>query len=107
MRAYREFLAAEYLGRARTAIGVSANPHGLDCYKAAIRATTGLTLSADSIHTIGISTVEQLGRTMRLIAQRAMRTGDASALLERLRRDTAFTFHTRDEMLQTARDALA
>ena len=107
MRAYREFLAAEYLGRARTAIGVAANPHGLDCYKAAIRATTGLALSADSIHHLGIATVEQLGRTMRLIAQRGLRSGDASALLERLRRDTAFTFHSREEMLQTARDALA
>ena len=106
MRAYREFLAAEYLGRARTAIGVSANPHGLNCYKGAIRATTGLILSADSIHKIGIATVEQLGRIMRLIAQRSMRTGDAAALLERLRRDTAFTFHTREEMLQTARAAL-
>jgi uncharacterized protein (DUF885 family) len=106
MRAYRDFLAAEYLGRARTAIGVSANPHGSDCYKAAIRATTGLTLSADSIHNIGIATVEQLGRTMRVIAQRSLRIGDVSAMLERLRRDTAYTFRTREQMLQTARDAL-
>ena len=106
MRAYRAFLAAEYLGRARTAIGVSANPQGMNCYKAAIRATTGLALSPDSVHKIGVATVEQLGRTMRLIAQQALRTSDASALLERLRRDTAFTFHSREEMLQTARDAL-
>src|SRR5213593_1933653 len=31
MRRYREFLANEYLGRARTSIGVSDNPHGSDC----------------------------------------------------------------------------
>jgi len=42
MRRYRAFLATEYLARARTAIGVSANPHGIECYRAAIRATTGL-----------------------------------------------------------------
>ena len=107
MRAYREFLATEYLGRARTAIGVSANPHGLDCYKAAIRATTGLTLTPDSIHAIGIATVEQLSRAMRIIAQQSLRTGDAAALLERLRRDTAYTFRTREQMLETARAALA
>src|SRR6266702_3691511 len=38
MRRYREFLAAEHLGRARTEIGVFANPHGMDCYRASIRA---------------------------------------------------------------------
>jgi uncharacterized protein (DUF885 family) len=107
MRGYRDFLATEYLGRARTAIGVSANPNGLNCYKAAIRATTGLALLPDSVHAIGIATVEQLGRTLRLIAQRSMGTGDAAALLERLRRDTAYTFRTREQMLETARDALA
>jgi len=106
MRAYREFLATEYLGRARTAIGVSANPHGLDCYKAAIRASTGLALTADSVHKLGIATVEQLERDMRAIAQHSLRIGDVSALLERLRRDTAYTFRTREQMLQTARGAL-
>lgn len=106
MRGYREFLATEYLGQARRAIGVSANPRGLDCYKGAIRALTGLTLPADSIHTLGINTVEQLGRAMRVIAQRSLGTGDVAALLERLRRDTAYTFRTREQMLETARAAL-
>lgn len=106
MRAYRDFLANEYLGKARIAIGVSANPSGLDCYRAAIRATTGLSMSADSIHQIGLATVEQLSEGMRQIALRSLGTGDVARLLERLRRDTAFTFHDREEMLQTARDAL-
>ena len=106
MRGYREFLAAEYLGRARTAIGVSANPHGGDCYRAAIRASTGLALSADSIHVLGLATVAQLEHEMRTIAVRSFGTSDVSALLERLRRDTAHTFRTRDEMLSGAREAL-
>lgn len=107
MRRYREFLATEYLSRARTAIGVSANPHGSDCYKAAIRATTGLTLSPDSIHKIGIATVEKGLLSMRIIAQGSLRRGDPAALLVRLRRDTTYTFRTREQMLETARDALA
>jgi uncharacterized protein (DUF885 family) len=106
MRAYREFLATEYLGRARTAIGVSANPHGFDCYRAAIRATTGLALSADSVHRLGIATVAQLEAAMEAIAIRSFHTSDVSALLERLRSDTAYTFHTREEMLARARDAV-
>lgn len=106
MRRYREFLVTEYLERARTRIGVSANPRGFECYKAAIRASTGLALTPDTIHAIGMRTVAALESEMRVIAQRAFRTGDVAALLERLRRDTAYTFRTREQMLQSARDAL-
>src|SRR5206468_1757478 len=38
---------------------------------------------------------------------RSFGTSDVARLLERLRSDTAYTFHTRDEMLARARDALA
>jgi uncharacterized protein (DUF885 family) len=107
MRSYRDFLATEYLGHARTEIGVFANPHGSDCYSASIRATTGLALTADSIHAIGLMTVDQLEGRMRTIAIHSFGTSDVSRLLERLRTDTAFTFRTRDEMLNTARGALA
>jgi len=107
MRSYRDFLATEYLGHARTDIGVWANPHGSDCYRASIRATTGLALTADSIHAIGLLAVDQLEDIMRAIAIRSFGTSDVSRLLERLRTDTAFTFHTRDEMLSTAREAIA
>jgi len=106
MRSYREFLATEYLEHARTEIGVYANPHGSDCYRASIRATTGLALTADSIHTIGLMAVDQLEDRMRAIAIHSFGTSDVSRLLERLRTDTAFTFRTRDEMLNKAREAL-
>src|SRR5438034_1392195 len=42
-----------------------------------------------------------------LTAIRSFGTSDVARLLERLRSDTAYTFHTRDEMLARARDALA
>ena len=107
MRQYRDFLAAEYLDKARQEIGVYANPHGLDCYRASIRAVTGLTLSPDSVHRIGLVAVDQLENAMQLIATRAFGTSDVSRLLERLRGDTAYAFRTRDEMLAGARDAVA
>jgi uncharacterized protein (DUF885 family) len=106
VRRYRAFLANEYGAHARTAIGVAANPHGAECYTAAIRATTGLALSADSVHRLGIATVQELENEMRAIAERSFGTTDVSGLLERLRTDTAYTFHTRDEMLAQARSAL-
>jgi uncharacterized protein (DUF885 family) len=106
MRRYRGFVAREYLPRARSAIGVSANPHGDECYRATIRATTGLALSPDSVHRLGIATVAELEGEMRAIAVRSFGTADVPQLLERLRTDTAYTFHTRDEMLARARAAL-
>jgi uncharacterized protein (DUF885 family) len=106
MRAYREFLGAEYLGRARTEIGVFANPHGSDCYRASIRASTGLAISPDSVYLLGIATVEELEDEMRAIAIRSLGTSDVARLLECLRSDTAFTFHTREEMLARARETL-
>ena len=106
MRGYRDFLATEYLPRARTEIGVSANPHGSECYRASIRATTGLAISPDSVHRLGLATVDQLENSMRSIAVQSFGTSDVSRLLERLRSDTAYTFRTRDEMLGRARAAL-
>jgi uncharacterized protein (DUF885 family) len=107
IRRYRDFLATEYLSRARVKIGVSANPHGNDCYKASIRAATGLTMNPDSIHRLGILTIDGLEAEMRFIAVRSFGTSDVSRLLERLRSDTSYTFHSREEMLARARDALA
>ena len=106
MRRYRAFLAKQYLARARSTIGVSANPHGTECYRAAIRATTGLAISADSVHRLGLATVQDLETAMRVIAVRSFGTEDVAALLDRLRNDTSYTFRTRDEMLARARDAL-
>ncbi len=106
MRRYRDFLIREYVPRARAAIGVSANPRGADCYRASIRATTGLALSPDSIHRLGRAAVAALEGEMRAIARRSFGTSDIAALLERLRSDSACTFHSRDEMLAAARDAI-
>ena len=106
MRHYRAFLTGEYLPRARSAIGVSANPNGAACYRATIRAVTGLALSPDSVHRLGLAIVAELEGEMRAIAARAFGGADVSQLLERLRTDTAYTFHTREEMLAQARAAL-
>ena len=106
LRRYRDFLARDYLPRARTPIGVSANPAGAACYRASIRAITGLDLSPDSVHRLGIATVAALEREMRAIARRSFGTTEVDALLERLRTDPAFTFRSRAEMLDAARGAV-
>lgn len=106
IRRYRDFLAGEYVGRARTKIGVSANPDGYKCYEASIRASVGLNVHPDTLHALGERALEALKARMREIAISSLNTSDVARLLERLRRDTAFTFRTRDEMLAHARAAL-
>src|SRR3989475_3685618 len=96
MRRYRDFLAQEYLPRARATIGVSSNPYGEECYRASIRATTGLELSADSIHRLGLATVADLEDAMRRIAERSFGTSDVATLLHRLRSDPGSSFGARE-----------
>jgi uncharacterized protein (DUF885 family) len=106
LRDYRDFLERDYLPRARTAIGVSANPDGAACYRASIRAATGLALSPDSVHRLGLATVAALEGEMRAIARRSFKTGDVGRLLDRLRTAPAFTFRSRSAMLAGARAAV-
>ncbi len=106
LRGYRDFLERDYLPRARSAIGVSANPDGAACYRASIRATTGFDLSPDAVRRLGIATVAALEAEMRVIARRSFRTRDVGALLERLRTGAAFTFRSRRAMLDAARGAV-
>src|SRR2546428_7285797 len=84
MRRSRAFLAHEYLPRARATIGVSGNPYGEECYRASIRATTGLELSADSIHRLGLPTVADPEGAIRRIPERSLGTSGGATLLHRL-----------------------
>ncbi len=67
---YQVFLRDTYLGRARTAVGVSANVDGALCYAALIKSQTGETLSPEAIHQIGLTELERLHGEMDAIAQR-------------------------------------
>src|SRR3989475_355046 len=102
MRRYRDFLAQEYLPRARATIGVSSNPYGEECYRASIRATTGLELSADSIHRLGLATVAGLEDAMRRIAERSFGASDGATLLQRLRSDPGSPFRPREGVIAPA-----
>jgi len=95
MRSYRDFLRPSTRAR-RTDIGVWRIRTARTATAPAFRHDR-LALTADSIHAIGLLAVDQLEDIMRAIAIRSFGTSDVSRLLERLRTDTAFTFHTRDD----------
>ncbi|MDH3592765.1 MAG: DUF885 domain-containing protein, partial [Planctomycetota bacterium] len=107
MQRYRDFLNDEYLGKAREAIGVSANSMGLECYVAALKYHTTVDLTAKEVHDLGLARMAALREEMREIGKRSFGTEDIDALLQRAKTESEFLFSSREEMVAYARAALA
>ncbi|HEU4453486.1 MAG TPA: DUF885 domain-containing protein [Longimicrobium sp.] len=107
IRRHRDFLANEYLPRARDAIGVAAHANGAACYQARVRSFTTLEKDPNWIHRTGLQQMEKIQAEMLQIARRSFGTDDVPALLERLRTDTAFTFRSREQILSYVDSAIA
>jgi len=60
LRRYRAFLADDYLPHARTAPGVSALPHGAECYRARLRSFTTLHLDPRQVHELGLEQMRRI-----------------------------------------------
>jgi len=105
--AYRDFLSAEYVPAARTAIGVSANPDGAACYAAAVKYHATVAMTAQEVHQVGLDQMAVIRGEMETIAERLFGNRDVAAALTRLRGDAAYQMGSRDNMLAVARDAVA
>lgn len=102
IRRYRDFLAAEYRPKAREALGVSANPDGVACYRAAVRSFATVDIDPDSVFAIGMAQMAQIEEEMRTIAARSFGGESLATLLPRLRSDPAYTFRTSREILDSS-----
>lgn len=100
VRAYREFLADEYMARARDQIAVSSLPDGGSCYDASVRFWSSLTPSAREIHEAGVREMERIVAEMREIGRRSFGTEDVGALMRLVRTDPRYTFRTAEEIVQ-------
>lgn len=69
--AYRNFLQNELLLKARTDVSVSSIPQGQACYTALIRKYTGLSLSAEEIHQLGLREVARIKTEMNTLIHTA------------------------------------
>jgi uncharacterized protein (DUF885 family) len=106
IRRYRDFLAKEYLAKARDRVGVAANPNGIDCYRASVRASTTIDVAPDSIHALGLAQVASIESEMSAIAEKDFGTSDVSGLLKQIRSDPKYAFTTRDEVRDSAQAAI-
>ena len=107
IRRYRDFLAGEYLPRARVTIAVSQSPGGPACYRASVRRFTTLDLPADSIFALGQRELARREKAMSDLGERVAGTRDVRTLLRWLVTDTAFTFRTRQEIVDSSQAAIA
>ena len=107
VRRYRDFLASGYIPNARETTAISALPHGEQCYRASVRTYTTVDLDPRAVFQLGLEQMALIDAEMRAVAERSFGTDDVPALLERLRSDSENTFKTRDEIIQTAEQAVA
>ncbi len=103
---YRDFLREEYLPVARPTGAVADVPGGAQCYEARIRAFTTLRMTPREIHETGLRQGATIRTEMEEIARRSFGTDDVGSVLQRLRTDTAFTFRTRQAMIDYAQAAV-
>lgn len=106
IRKYREFLTTAYLPKARTEIGVSANPNGTACYAASLRAQTGLTISPQEMFNHGNRAVEEQQARVKTLAKKVYGTDDLSQLRSKLEADPDNHFKTRNEVMAYSRAAV-
>jgi len=102
IRRYRDFLAGPYLARAREALGVSNNPNGLACYRAAVRYFATVEMDPDSVFAMGLAQMARIESEMHVIAARAFGGESLATLLPKLRADPRYTYRTSQEIIDTA-----
>jgi uncharacterized protein (DUF885 family) len=103
---YRDFLASEYLPKARETVGVSANPQGAECYRAAVRLFTALDRTAEDIHQTGLREMEKIRTEAAAIGTRSFNTSDPSRLMRNLANDPRYTFRSREAVIAAAQAAV-
>lgn len=107
LRRYRDFLEDDYLPKAREALGVSNNPDGAACYRAAVRGFATVDLAPDSVFERGLRQMAVIREEMRTIAARSFGGESLATLLPRLRTDPRYTFRSSQEIIDTSAAVVA
>ena len=86
----RDFLRTDYLPKARTGVGLVHMKGGAALYARLIESTTTLPLTADQIHTLGLSEVARIRGEMEAIRRQVGFKGTLAQFFEHLRSDPKF-----------------
>jgi uncharacterized protein (DUF885 family) len=108
MAAYRDHLATTVRPHARDdgKVGLAHLPGGAELYQKLAAQHTTTDLSPKDIHEKGLELVAQLTEEMRSVGGRALGTTDFADIKKRLRTDDELFFHSPEEIVRAARDAM-
>jgi uncharacterized protein (DUF885 family) len=103
---YRDFLADTYLSQAREPIGVSANPDGEGCYRAAVRYFATVELTPQEVHDLGLAQMDRIMTEVRAIGERSFGTSDPLQVMALARTERKYRFTDRAELIAYAESAV-
>jgi uncharacterized protein (DUF885 family) len=106
LRRYRDFLADTYMESARKELSVTANPNGLDCYEASLRAYTTLDRSGKEVYELGKETVAANKARVIELGRVAYGLNDFKAIMDKAKADPADRFGSKEELIDFSRDAV-
>jgi len=98
-RAFRDFMASEYIPGARVAIGASMLPDGRAFYEHRVRMYTTLDITPDEVHARGLAEVRRIRDEMHAIIEQTGFDGSFEEFLAFLRTDARFYAETEQELL--------
>jgi uncharacterized protein (DUF885 family) len=106
VRRYRDYLKQEYLPKARTSVGISALPNGIDAYRALIRSSTSLDRTAEETYRLGEQAVARYEFEAAEIGRKAFGTPDFKVAFKTMSADPLNRFKSRDELLDFSKQAV-
>ena len=104
LQRYRDYLAGDYVAAAREALSITANPNGLQCYEASLRAYTTLDRSAKDVYELGQKTVAANRETVIELGRDAYGTDDFVAIIKAAKADPADGFSSKEELLEFSQE---
>jgi len=106
LQRYRDFLADSYLPQAREELAVTANPHGRECYDAALRSYTTLDRTGEEVLELGMATVTANMERVEQLGQEAYGISEFTAIVQHIKDDESDKFTSSEELLAFAREAV-
>ena len=101
---FRDFVRNSYLPAGNRPIAATALPDGREFYAYSIRDQTSTSLSADSIHRLGLAEVARIRAAMDSVVRQVGFRGSFAEFLKMLRTDPRFYYTKPEELLVAYRD---
>ncbi len=101
---FHQFLVNDYIPKAQSTIAWTEMPMGKPWYDYLIKLQTSVSLTADEIHSLGLSEVARIKKEMEKVREQAKFSGDTKAFHKLLVNDSQFYFSKPEDLLASYRN---